>query len=214
MAVDKGKVLAALEIKFKGKSLTKNFKDKIAEKWAAKIETDEEIDAYIEDREDVILEASTEADRRATQAATKARQEAADAAAGKKPETETKAPPTDDLPADTPEWAKAIILEAKAARAEVAELKAARQTETIADRFKKDERLKGIPEFMLKGRIPQKEDDLETAITELVADFKPYAEQNKLAAFGGDAPATGNKQAANGVKEASKEQVAAVLSQL
>lgn len=33
MAVEKGLVLTAIEAKFKGKSLSKTFKERIAEKW-------------------------------------------------------------------------------------------------------------------------------------------------------------------------------------
>jgi len=191
MAVEKGKVLAAIEAKFKGKSLTKNFKENLATKWADKIENDEGIDAYIEDREDTILEASNEADRRATQAAQRARQEAADAAAGKKPGEEDKSK-TPTVPEDAPEWAKALVNQMtqqnQKLQEEISAFKTARQTESLADRFKKDERLKGIPEFALKGYIPTKEEDFETAVTSLATEYGEFAKTNKLGSFGKDAP--------------------------
>lgn len=193
MAVEKGKVLAAIELKFKGKSLTKNFKENIAAKWAAKIETDEEIDAYIEDREDIVLEASTEADRRATQATAKAKADAAAAVTGK-PETPKDEPA--ELPDDTPAWAKALMQQNKALADKVDGFERQKQTDSIADRFKKDKRFEGIPAELLHGRYPAKEEDYEAAAEAASTALKPLVEQFKLAGFGKDAPAGGNGQSA------------------
>lgn len=188
MAVEKGKVLAAIEAKVKGKSLTKNFKDRIAEKWAAKIESEEGIDEYINDREDVILEASIEGDRRATQASAKAKQEAVDALSGKT-ETEAKvSPEATTMPDDTPAWAKAILEQNKTFAQEIAAMKQAKTAETIADRFNKDPRLAGIPDFMKKRAIPTDDGEYDAAVEGLVNDWKPFAEANKLAGFGQDTP--------------------------
>src|SRR5690606_12119794 len=103
MAVEKQLVLAAIETKLKGKSLSKNFKDNLATKWAEKIEDEAGIEAYIADREDLLLEASSEADRRAVAAAKKAKEDALKA-------TSTTVEDDDiELPSDTPDWAKALM---------------------------------------------------------------------------------------------------------
>lgn len=202
MAVEKDKVLAAIELKFKGKSITKTFKENIAAKWAAKIESEEEIDNYIDDREDVILEAVSEADRRATDAVNKSK--------SKQPEPQDPpAPPKDDDDTETPKWAKGILAKLEAAEAKINGFEAAQKTKSITERFKSDERLKGVPELMFKGRIPQTEEEYETAVTELATDFTTFAEQAKLTTFGKDNPAPAGKPA-GGKKEASKEEIAKV----
>lgn len=180
MAVEEGKVLAKLEVKFKGKSLTKNFKQAIAKKWAAKIDNDEDIDGYIDDREDVVLEASTEADRRATQATATAKADAANAITGA-------ATPAAEPEPDT-EMGKLLKMVSSLTET-VTKLQTEKQAETIADRFKKDPRLKGVPDFMLKLAIPHKEEDFETSVTALATEFTQFATDNKLSAFGGDTPA-------------------------
>ena len=207
MAVEKDKVLAAIESKFKGKSISKTFKQNLAAKWAEKIDTDDDIDTYIEDREDVITEAISEADRRATDAATKAAEKAKQA--GKEPDDKKK--DEIELPDDTPAWAKAIIEQNKALSEKVSGFEQAQSQKSIAERFKADERLKGIPEFMFKGRIPSKEEDFETYAEELKADYEAFATEKNLEKFGQDTPgAVGGKTPAGGKKEASKEEVAAI----
>lgn len=186
MPVPKDKVSAAIETKFKGKSLTKNFKDQLATNWAEKIETEEGIEEFINDREDVILAASTEGDRRATAAATKARQEAADAAAGKKTEPEPAKEP--ELPADTPEWAKAIMQSTKALAEKVNGFESKQQAKTLQERFESDPRVKDVPAFIRNGYIPTTEEEFETKATSLATEFKTFAETNKLSSFGKDAP--------------------------
>ena len=63
MSVEKGKVLAAIETRFKGKSISKTYKENLAARWAAKIESETEIDDYINERADDVIEASKEADK-------------------------------------------------------------------------------------------------------------------------------------------------------
>lgn len=192
---DKGKVRAAIEEKLKGKSLTKNFKDSIAEKWAAKIATDEEIDDFIEDHLEILLEASIEGDRRASSAITKhkAEQSSKDDKGGEANPADNKSADED---ADTPKWAKKLMADNAALAQKVADFENKNKAASIESKFKADERLKGIPAQFFKGRIPQTEDEFESAVEELVNDFKPIAEAVQLAGFGKDAPpARGNDPA-------------------
>lgn len=209
MAVEKDKVLEAIEAKFKGKSITKTFKEEIAAKWAAKIDNDTEIDAYIEDREDIILATVSEADRRATEASKKA-------GAKQDPPQPTPEPTKEDPYKDAPEWFKEHV---KAQQAEITELKGkltgfetANLQKTLEQRFKSDERLKGVPEFAFKGRIPTSEEDFETAVSELQTDFSSFAKEANITNFGNDKPAGGAPKPPT--KEASKEQVDAVMDKI
>lgn len=188
MAVDKGKVKAALDTKYKGTSLSKNFKEQFAAAAAEAIDDEAGVDEYINTYDGLIRLTIAENDRRATEATAKARQDAADAAAGKTKTDPQKQEGADELPPETPEWAKALLKQNQQLAAKVEGFERAKQAETLADRFKKDERLKGIPDFMLRRAIPQKEEDFDTAVTELATEYQAFAEQNKLAGFGGDVP--------------------------
>lgn len=193
MAVEKGLVLTAIEAKFKGKSLSKTFKERIAEKWAAKIDTDADIEDYINDREDVILEASTEADRRVTDYVK------ANPKEPKKPEEKE----TVELPADTPDYVKVMMAKMESMGAEISGFKAQTQQKSLEERFKANPELKGIPEFMFKGRIPTKEEEFDNAVQELKTDHTTFADANKLTNIGLDQPGGGNHL--GGLNPKSKE---------
>lgn len=214
MAVEKGKVLAAIETKFKGKSLTKNFKENIAAKWAEKIEKDEDIDGYIDDREDLILEASAEADRRAVAAAKKAKEEAAEAVnPEKKDEKKAEEVKVDE---NTPDWAKKLIDQNKSLAERLEKFEAAGKAKTIAEKFASDDRVKNIPEFIRKGYVPESDDDYETKVTELSEAYKTFADQNKLKVYANDKPngSTGKTTAATVKDEATDDEVKELLNDL
>lgn len=213
MAVEMGKVIAKLNEKLKGRSVTKEHKAALAKRWADKIETDEDIDSYVDERLEDILDASRDADRRATEAANKARQDAADAAAGKTPKTDTSADPEPDP--TMPAWAKQLLEQNRALQEKISGFEQASTRQTIEQRFKADERLKGIPEQLLKGRIPQSEDQLEAAIEEAKADFAPYLKAIHAENFGGDSP-SGTRQPEGGskTKQATDAELDAVMANL
>ena len=177
MPVTKDKVLSAIELKFKGSSLTKNFKESIAAKMAEKIEMDEEIDAYIEDRADFFIEAQSEGDRRVSSVAKPPKVEEAKKAEAK----------VDD--AEMPSYMKTLMSNIETLTSEVTTLKSQKVQESIADRFAKDERLKDINPVFFKGRIPTTEDDFESAVTEIANDFRTFADASKLNVLGKDNPA-------------------------
>lgn len=206
MAVDKDKVMSKLNEKLKGRSVTKDYKTKLAEKWAAKIETDDDIESYIDDRTDDILEAAAEADRRAKSAADKAKEEAAKAVKGETPKSEEKV----EYP-DMPDYMKAFMKNVDDLKSEIGTLKAEKSQQSLADKFKSDERFKNIPESMMKRYIPSKEEDFEANATELAETWKSLDVQTK--GFGSDKPnASGKKITGDG--EPSKENVDAVMANL
>lgn len=185
---DKGLVLKAIDAKLKGKSLSKNFKENLATKWAEKIENDEDIDAYVDDRAEILLEASSEADRRAVAAAKKAKEDAG------KSTTETKEAEKVEFDDDAPEWAKALIKQNQTLASKIETFESQQKSQTIAERFKKDERiseLKGLPDHAFNGRIPKTEEEYEQAVESFTNDWKPFLEKHKLGEQGGDQPASG-----------------------
>lgn len=204
--VEKGKLLIAINKKFEGKSLSKTFKENLAEKWAVKIDNETDIDAYIDDREDVILEASTEADRRATDAVKKL--------TPSKIENKTEIKVEEVIIDDAPEWAKALIAQNKTLEAKINGFETQQTQKTLTERFKSHAELKGIPEFMFKGRIPSTEDELETAVAELKTDYSAFATENKLSILGNDVPNTGIGTNPSQVKPASKEEVDKIFNNI
>ena len=183
MAVEKGLVLTAINKKFEGKSLSKTFKENLATKWAVKIDNETDIDAFVDDREDVVLEASTEADRRATEAVKKITPPKVE-----KKEGETIIEEKVELPTDTPEWAKALLKQNETLTAKINGFETQQTQKTLTESFKSHPELQGIPELFFKGRIPTTPEEMETAVAELKADYTAYATENKLASFGKDIP--------------------------
>ena len=196
MAVAKGLVLAAIEKAFKGKSLSKTFKENLSVKWADKIDTEDDIDDFVSERTDEILEASAEADRRANSARIKALEEAREDKGGKGNKSDTGNDDDDEeLPADTPEWAKQVLKQNAELKRKVESFEQSQSLKGIEERFKNDPLLKGLPKAMFKGRIPQKEEDYESYRDELIEDYKGMMEANpSLPALGQDAPPRSSNQ--------------------
>lgn len=190
MAVEEKKVLDALELKFKGKSISKDFKKAIAKKWAAKIDNDTDIDGYIEDREDVVLEAASEGDRRATEASKKSKAEIVKTVTGE--ETTTEEEPTTEI--------GKLMKMVEGLQKTVQTMQQADTSKTLTERFNSDPRLKGIDPKLLKGRVPATEAELEAAITEAAEDLKDFIktedQQNGgvKVGFKTDRPGFGGKQ--------------------
>lgn len=174
MAVEKGLVLAAIEAKLKGKSLSKNFKENLAAKWAERIETDEDVDSFIDDREDVLLEASSEADRRAQEAVKKVKVEK-----------------VEEVKVDDNNPNKELLSAIQALTAKVDGFENAQKTKSLEERFRADERLKGVPEFLIKRSIPKSDEEFDSVAEELAQEYKSFAEKNKLSSYGNDTPASG-----------------------
>lgn len=180
MAVELKKVLDAIELKFKGKSITKDFKKALATKWADKIDNDTDIDKFIEDREDVILEASAEGDRRATAAGKAGKEEVIKKVTGKEPEI-IEDEPTDDM--------GKLMKMVTGLVTEISTLKAEKTTASLADKFTNDERLKGISPTLLKKWAPTSaisDEDLDALIEQTAVELKDFVKVEKQ-----DAKATG-----------------------
>lgn len=135
-----------------------------------------------------------------------------------KPKTkEDPADPDLDEEADMTPAMKLMFKQMKVMSEQITSMQAEKTKASIADKFKADERLKGVPEFMFKGRIPASDDDYETAVEELIGDFKPWAEKVKLEAFNGEDTPTESKgggSKANTVKQASDKEVEELIENL
>ena len=205
MAVPKEKVLPILKEKLKGKGYPKTFIEKASERYAGKIDTEEDIEEYLTEKVEDLIEADKEADRRATAATNKAKADAAKAITGKS-DDDQEAEITEDDPT-MPAWAKEMVKQNKALSDKLLGIETAKSAETIATRFKAHEKLKNVPEFGFKGRIPKTEEEFEDAVNELAEDFKAY----KPAPVSTDRPRIGGAGVhVSNAGEASKEVPAAI----
>jgi len=184
MPADRAKVLAALNTKFKGKSVDKNYKESIATTWAAKIADDDGIDDFINDREDDVLAYMKAKDAAVNAATAKAKQDIADKVSDKPEETTEEEIVDPTMPA----WAKKLLDQNKTLSQELSTFKSAQSQQSIAERFRKDAKEKGIPEAWIKRSIPPTDADYEAALNELTADYTQFATDNKLSMIGNDAP--------------------------
>lgn len=217
---DKGLVLKAIEAKLKGKSLSKNFKENLASKWAEKIESDEDIDTFIEVREDLLLEASAEADRRAVAAAKKAKEESVKntAPVAKEEEEEVK---VDD---SAPEWAKALIKQNQTLSSKLEAFESKQKHQTIRERFTGEEKVSklikdlkdaGLPVESFESWIPKSEEDFDSSTESFIEKWSPFAEKHKLGGQGGDQPASGKGGSTGGdVKKISSEDAKAIVASM
>lgn len=188
MAVDKGLVRQALEIKFKGKSLSKTSKDKLAEAYAPVIENLADIDDYITAQTPGIEILIAETDSRVTEALKKA------------PKAEpAKVETTDEieLPDDTPAWAKAMVKQNQELSKKIEGFESKQNQQTVEQQFRGHEQLKGIPDIFLKGRTPQTADEIETAVAEIKADVEAYQTANNVTLIGKDTPPGGGNGGGN-----------------
>lgn len=223
MAVPKEKVITVLNAKLSGKNVSQKLKDSYANRWAEKIATEEDIDAYVDDRFEDVTDAQKEADRRATEASTKARADAAKAAAGDDGGTQTDSTQQPPIPDGTPDWYKPILAaqqkQMETLTAALSGMQQAKTAETIADRFKNHEKVKPIADKLpatLKGYTPASEAEFEAAVAEYTTAFTPVLAQMKTAGFGHDTPGNNGKTPGGdgAPKPASPEDVKAVMAQL
>lgn len=223
MAVEIGKVTPVLDVKLKGKGFTKTYRDSLAKTLAAKIEKDEDIESYIDDRLDLILETEKEGDRRATQAAKTKEQEITAKLTGNDPEKPKQDDPKEPaLPDGTPEWMKTFIQnqqkQMEALTNQLTGLQQASNQKSIAERLTTDERTKGIPKSYYEGwALPNSSDEFDAFADKLKTNYTSFATEHKLAGFGADAPpgnGGGNAGTGGKVKPASEDEVKEVMKNL
>lgn len=113
--------------------------------------------------------------------------------------------PSDEDPSDEDPVAK-VLKEMAELKATLAEKEAQEKRQSLANRFKQDERLKGIPSFLVNRAVPTSEDEYDEAVETLAAEFKEFATEHKLESFGKDAPPAGKAPKFGGKVEISKDE--------
>lgn len=169
MSIEKGKVITAIETKYKGKGLSKTFINGVAVKIADALEAEEDIEGRLEELDFMFTTAISEADRRVTDAVNKLKKPVQG-----EPKKEDEPVVEEDDAEPMPKWAKMFAKSLETIGTQVSAIQQEKVQTTIKDRFLSDERLKGIPAVLLKGRVPSKEEDLESYIEEAAEELKEY----------------------------------------
>lgn len=175
MAVEKDKVIGRFKSLFGTIGLSNTRLDEISAKLGAKLNddaSDEDIDARLNELNEIypFSEIKKNDDRTLNDKKNPNR--------NPQPKPEPKAEPQ---PKDDDDPLAQILGVVKNLQTEITTLKSERTAQTISERFKADDRiksLKGVQDHMFKGRVPQTEEEYETAVEEFVQDWKPFLEKN------------------------------------
>ncbi|MXV16838.1 hypothetical protein [Hufsiella ginkgonis] len=162
----KDKVLAFLKLKYKGKGLSNTYLEALAARIDAKITEESEIEGQVAELDDLIQDAAKEGDRRATLALKAPKKEPAQETTEEGSATK----PVAEDP-DMPSWAKALVKSVEGLGTVVTGIVKEKQTLTIKSQLEAKLKEKQIPAALLKGRVPEKEEDIDTVLQEIEADW-------------------------------------------
>jgi hypothetical protein len=180
------KILARLKAKYSGVNLSKTRLDAIADKLAAKITDENEIDAKLDELNDIMSFAEiAKQDDRLRTLENKSKEKPPPPKPGSSDENED-TPEKKGNGDDTPAWAKTLMAEVQGLKKEKAET-------TI--RGKLAEKLKDkVPEkFWSKRMIPEKDEDIETFVADAEKDWTELKQDKNNEGLGGSSapPASG-----------------------
>lgn len=198
MAIEKEKVITRYKSLFGSVGLSQTRLDEISAKLALKMAddaNDEDIDSRLNEMNDLYPFAEIKKnDDRALNDKNNPNRKSAET-----PKEEVKTETKTDDPV------LALLQEMKG---EIASLKAEKLHESLETKFRKDERLKGVPEFMLQMGAPKSEDEYEDKVNTLATNFKEFAEKAKIQEFGGDRTPNGTPPKQTGeVKQKTAEEL-------
>lgn len=211
MAIEKSKVVDRFKAKFGTIGLSTTRLDEISAKLAAKLNddsTDEQIDERLDELNEIypFSEIKKNDDRTTNDKKNPNRREAKkDDSAGD--DTKSKEDDRNDP-------MSAVLKKLTDMESKLSAFESEKKQQSIADRFRKDERLKGIPEFVLKRSIPTNEDDYEDSVIELANEYKSFAEKEKLSSYGKDIPGSGKANSKGDTKKISSEEAKKVVENM
>ena len=211
----KAKIIAQFKTKYPTVALSNERLDAIADRLDSKITEETEIDAKLDELNEIFPFADiAKDDDRLRNAEAKAKKKPETKAKTKTPikkeeeEEEEETPPADDTPA----WAKALL--AKVENLEKAKVTTSRK-ETLLSKIKDaDEKYKSKVLRDFERMKIENEEEFTTVLTDVENDFKEYSELVHNAKFGKDKPFGGVGGSNGKVKEASDADVDEVFNQI
>ena len=165
----KEKILARFKAKYPAVNLSTKRLDALSARLESKITDESEIDAQLDAINDFTpFDEIAKSDD--TIISLKAKLKTAGKPAPKDVDDTTDQPQDVPKPDDMPAWAKTLLNE-------VQTLKKDKAQQTIQEKLKGNDKLKGIPQQFYKGRpLPEKDEDIETFVNEVESDFTAFKE--------------------------------------
>lgn len=209
----KAKIIERFKAKFPNLNLSKERLDAMADRMDAKITEESQIDEKLDELNEINpFEDIAKLEDRVRNAERIAKEKVK----GKEPKEKEKEPePKEELPKendDTPAWAKALLQEVSALKAD--KVKNSRKDQVLAKLKDADDKYKSkVLRDFERMRI-ETDEDFEAVLADVEADLKEHTEIIHLAKFGKDKPFGGIGGNGGKTKEASKEEVQGVLKNI
>jgi hypothetical protein len=209
----KDQIVAKFKAKFPAVNLRKKRLDAIADKLSSKITDEAEIDAKLDELNDIFpFQKISEED----DAYFDLKRKVTEQPANKDNTNQSTSTTTQDKADDTPAWAKALVESNQQLAQKLAVMEKEKNQQTMLQKIGAHEKLKAIPEsrrnILLKGRaLPEKEEDLETFVDGFKADYDAFVtEENNEGLINGHKPAGGGPSGPKpGISSDMKEYLAA-----
>jgi len=199
----KEKIIARIKAKFPDVNLSAKRLDAIADKLSSKVTDENEIDQQLDALNEVIPFSDL----------AKSDDKIRDLQSKLKDTTKKTETPADDQSSsttkkddETPAWAKGLIESNQLLTQKLATMEREKLQQTMQQRVQAHEKLKGISPVFYKGRaLPEKEDELETFVDQIKADYDTFKQEtnNETLLNGHTPPAAGG--GTGGQKKVSPE---------
>jgi hypothetical protein len=203
------KIISQLRAKYPGVNLSKKRMDAIADRLTPKIKDESEIDAKLDELNEILPFADiAKDDDRLRTLEEKSKKPAQQQQQTEKTDTDPETKKEDSKKEDEmPSWAKELVTEVKSLRQEKVQA-------TMQQKLAAHEKLKGIPSIFYKGRpLPEKEEELDAFVETIAADYATFkAEEAKPELKPDGKPASGKPDGVD--KKPDPKEIDAVLDKI
>jgi hypothetical protein len=199
------KIISQLRAKYPGVNLSKERMDAIADRLTPKIKEEAEIDAKLDELNDLMpfADIAKQDDRMRTLEAKEKKPAQQQQQQQPAPESKTEDVKKDD---EVPGWAKELITEVKTLRQEKVQA-------TMQQKLASHEKLKTIPAIFYKGRtLPEKEEDLDVFVETIAADYTAFKAEDAKEIPPDGKPVTGKKEGVD--KKPDAKEIDAILDKI
>lgn len=171
-------IIAKFKAKFPAVTLSTKRMDEISDRLSKKVTNEDEIDAKLDEMNELlpfvdIQKADDKIRDLNSKLKTATQTKGTENSQDQSGSTTTK---TED---ETPAWAKALVESNQALAQKLAAMEKEKFQQTITQKVNSHEKLKGISPVFYKGRaLPEKEEDLETFVDGIKADYDAFVQES------------------------------------
>ncbi|HZF64195.1 MAG TPA: hypothetical protein VEZ55_06920 [Chitinophagaceae bacterium] len=173
----KEKIIARIKAKFPAVNLSKKRLDEISDKLAAKITDENEIDAQLDDYNEIRpLAEIAQTDDKIRDLSNKVKNVTKPTETND--QSSSQQTDTTGTPDDTPAWAKSLVESNQKLAQKLEAFEKEKAISSMQSKLAAHEKLKGISPVFYKGRaLPEKEEDLDTFVEGIVTDFNTFKQE-------------------------------------